>query len=153
MHFKAHAKLRKENNVSQMMSFLPNTHSEPLLKVLHRNIFCGPAAISWRMESFRSSIVRGLLVYTLHLRYPHKKSCKSMDQGNVGAKKHRRNGRSNVGGTGRRQTHDAVRSNAPWLLKLHCLSCPPAHAQRHQPHPCPVLAIWKTRVSSAPPCM
>ena len=31
--------------------------------------------------------------------------------------------------TARRLTHDALRSNAPWLLKLHCLSCPPAHAQ------------------------
>jgi len=35
--------------------------------------------------------------------------------------------------TDRRQTYDALRSNAPCLLKLHCLSCPPAHAQRHQP--------------------
>ena len=55
--------------------------------------------------------------------------------------------------TARQQIHDALRSNAPWLLKLHCLSCPPAHAQRHQPHPCRVLAIWKTCVSCAPPCI
>ena len=55
--------------------------------------------------------------------------------------------------TAGRQTHDALRSNAPWLLKLHCLSCPPAHAQHHQPHTCRVLAIWKTCVSSAPPCI
>ena len=27
-----------ENNVSQMMSFLPDTHLEPLLKVLHRTL-------------------------------------------------------------------------------------------------------------------
>jgi len=50
--------------------------------------------------------------------------------------------------TARRQTHDALRSNAPWLLKLNCLSCPPVHVQRHQPHPFRVLAIWKTCVSS-----
>jgi len=43
--------------------------------------------------------------------------------------------------TARRQTHDALCSNAPWLLKRHCLSCPPAHAQHHQPHSCRVLAI------------
>ena len=52
--------------------------------------------------------------------------------------------------TARWQTHVTLGSNAPWLLKLHCLSCPPAHAQRHQPHPCRVLAIWKTCDSSAP---
>ena len=67
--------------------------------IARSNIFCGRVAISWRMESFSSSIVRGLFVYTLDLRYPHKKSHKSIDQGNVGAKKHRRNGRSRVGGT------------------------------------------------------
>jgi hypothetical protein len=44
-------------------------------------------------------------------------------------------------------------SNGPWLHKLHCLSCPPVQAQRHQPHPCRVLATWKTCVSSAPPCI
>ena len=43
--------------------------------------------------------------------------------------------------TARRQTHNALCSNAPWLLKLQCLSCLPAQAQRHQPHPCRVLAI------------
>ena len=37
------------------------------------NIFCGTAAISWQMESFSSLIVCVLFVYTLHLRYPHKK--------------------------------------------------------------------------------
>ena len=63
------------------------------------NIFCSTAAISWRMESFSSLVVRGLFVYTLHLKYPTKKSCKSIDQGNMGAKKHCRNGRSHVGGT------------------------------------------------------
>jgi hypothetical protein len=44
-------------------------------------------------------------------------------------------------------------SSAPWLLKMYCMSCPPAHAQRHQPHPCRVLAIWITCVYSAPPCI
>ena len=67
--------------------------------IARSNISCGRAAISWRMESFRFSIVRGLIVYSLDLRYPHKKSCKSIGQGNVGAKKHRRNGRSHAGGT------------------------------------------------------
>jgi hypothetical protein len=43
--------------------------------------------------------------------------------------------------TARQQTHYAVRSSSPWLLKLHCLSCPPVHAERQQPHPCRVLAI------------
>ena len=38
MHFKECTKLRTENNVSQMTSFLPDTHSEPLLKVLHRTL-------------------------------------------------------------------------------------------------------------------
>jgi hypothetical protein len=46
----------------------------------------------------------------------------------------------------------AVHSNAPWLLKLHCVRCVPAHTQHHQLHPCRVLAIWKTCVFSAPPC-
>jgi hypothetical protein len=32
------------------------------------NIFCGTAAISWRMEGFSASIVRCLFVYTLHDR-------------------------------------------------------------------------------------
>ena len=32
------SKLLTENNVSQMTSFLPDTHSEPLLKVLHRTL-------------------------------------------------------------------------------------------------------------------
>ena len=32
------SKLLTESNVSQMMSFLPDTHSEPLLKVLHRTL-------------------------------------------------------------------------------------------------------------------
>jgi len=52
----------------------------------------------------------------------------------------------------RRHTHNALRSKVPWLLKLHCLTCLPAHAQRHQPHPRWGLAIWKTCVSSGPPC-
>ena len=46
--------------------------------------------------------MRGLFVYTLDLRNPptpQKKSRKSIDQVNVGAMKHRRNGRSHVGGT------------------------------------------------------
>ena len=39
MHFfKVRTKLRTENNVSQMTSFLPDTHSVPLLKVLHRTL-------------------------------------------------------------------------------------------------------------------
>ena len=38
MHFKVRTKLRTENNVSQMTSFLPDTHSEPLQKALHRTL-------------------------------------------------------------------------------------------------------------------
>ena len=92
--------------------------------------------------------------YTLYTwGIPTKTSRKSIDQGNVGAKKHSRNGRSHVGGTIQRQTHDVLRSNVPWLLKLHRMSCPLAHAQRHLPYPCPVLVIWKTCVFCAPPCM
>ena len=134
--------------------------------IARSNIFCGRAAISWRMESFSSSIVRGLFVYTLDYRSGSSKcfnpleysvsiwNCTSTLNIELSTEKTLD---SNYGitvskTTARRQTHDALRSNARWLLKLHCLSCPPAHAQRHQPHPCRVLAIWKTCVFSAPPC-
>ena len=66
------------------------THIQSLYSkscVARSNIFfCGKAANFWRMENFSFSIVRGLFVYTIHLRYPHKKSRKSIDQGNVGPK-------------------------------------------------------------------
>jgi len=51
-----------ENYIGKMASFLPYTHPEPLLKVLHHistNISCGTVAISSRMGTFRSSTVRG----------------------------------------------------------------------------------------------
>ena len=51
-----------ENYKGKMVSFLPYTRPEPLLKVLHHistNISCGTVAISSRMETFRSSTVRG----------------------------------------------------------------------------------------------
>ena len=131
------------------------------------NSFCGTAAISWWTESFSSSIVRGLFMYTLHDRSGSFKcfkpleyivliwNCTSMFNVELLTEKMLD---SNYGitvskKTAQRQTHDALSSNAPWLLKLHCLSCPPSHAQLHQPHPCRVLAIWKTCVSSAPPCI
>jgi len=46
-----------ENYIGKMASFLPYTRSEPLLKVT--NISCDTVAISSRMETFRSSTVRG----------------------------------------------------------------------------------------------
>jgi len=41
--------------------------------IARSKIFHGTAAISWQMESFSSLIMCGLFMYTLHLRYPHKK--------------------------------------------------------------------------------
>ena len=133
------------------------THSEPLLKIRHRTLqhFLRHSCdflTNGKFQLFdnaRSVRVRSTLQVS-----PQKKKCHTLiDQGNMGAKKHHWNGRSHVGGTAQWQTHDALRSNVPWLLKLHCLSCPPAHTQRHQLHPCRVLAIWKTCVSPAPPCI
>ena len=51
-----------ENYIGKMASFLPYTRPEPLLKVLLHitNISCGTVAISSRMETFRSSTLRGL---------------------------------------------------------------------------------------------
>jgi hypothetical protein len=48
-------------------------------------------------------------------------------------------------------TFDAPRSTAPWLLKLHNLSCLLARGGNSHPSPCGVLAGQKTYVSSAAP--
>ena len=121
--------------------------------ITHSNNFCGSAAISWWMTSLSSSIVRDLFVYTLDLRYPRRSgSSKCFNPSQYSVSIWNRTLMHNIElsmekmldsnygitvskKTARRQTGDAVRSNAPWLLKLHCLSCPPAHAQCHQPHP------------------
>ena len=120
-----------------------------------------------------ASIVRGLFVYTLNLSYPHRSSsskcfntleycvsiwnCTSTHNIEISTEKMLD---SNYGITVSKKLldgkctmlyvpmHDALHSNASRLLKLHCLSCPPTHAQHHQPHPCQVVAIWKTCFSS-----
>jgi hypothetical protein len=51
-----------------------------------------------------------------------------------------------------RQTLNAPRSMAPWLLKLHNLSCLITRAGNPRPTPCRVLANQKTYISSAVPC-
>ena len=50
-----------DNYIGKTASFLPYTRPEPLLKVLHHiyYISCGTVAIPSRMETFRSSAVRG----------------------------------------------------------------------------------------------
>lgn len=51
------------------------------------NTFSGIAATSWRMESFSPWLVRGLLVYTVALRYPHKNKSQTDRSGERGGQK------------------------------------------------------------------
>ena len=130
-----------------MTSFLPDTRSEPLLKVLHRTLqhffFLRQSCDFLTNGNFQLFVTSGSskcfnqseysvsiwnCTSTLNIELLMEKT--DSNYGITVSKK-----------TARRQTHDTLRSNAPWLLKLHCLSCPQAHAQRHQPHPCRVLAI------------
>ena len=130
-----------------MTSFLLDTHSEPLLKVLHHVLqqflrhscdfltngkfqlfMTDPVVLN--ASTHRSIVFRtGIAPRCSTLNFRRKRR-RTVTTESLFLKK-----------TARRQTHDALHSNAPWLLKLHCLSCPPAHAQRHQPHSCRVLTI------------
>ena len=85
-----------------MSSFLLDTHSEPLLKVLHRTL----QHFLWQSCNFLTNgkfqLFDRAWSVRVHSRLevsPQKKSRKSIDQGNVGAKKHCRNGWSHAGGT------------------------------------------------------
>jgi len=84
-----------------MTSFLPNTHSEPLLKVLHRTLQHFLRQSCDFLTNGKFQIFDCSCSNRVHSRLgvSPQKSRKSIDQGNVGAKKHRRNGRSHVGGT------------------------------------------------------
>ena len=119
--------------------------------VAHSNIFCGTAVISWQMESFSSSILHGLFVYTLHDRSGSSKcfnpleysvsiwNCTSTLNSELLTEKTLD---SNYGITISKKLldgkHDALRSNVSWLLKLHWavrqltpLSTPPLPSTSH----------------------
>jgi len=152
-----------------MTPFLPDTHSEPHGKVLHltlQHFFCGRAAISWRMESFSSSIVRGLFVYTLDYRSGSSKcfnpleysvsiwNCTSTLNIELSTEKTLD---SNYGITVSKKLLDGKHTMLYVPMRHGYWNCIVWSVRRLtpniiNPHPCRVLAIWKTCVSSAPPC-
>jgi hypothetical protein len=137
-----------------MTSFLPATHLEPLLKVPHRTLQhflrqgCRPGGFPFMTSG--SSKCFNPSKYSVSIW----QNCASTLNNELSTEKTLD---SNYGITVSKKLLDSKHmmlcSNAPWLLKVHCLRCPPAQAQCHQPHPCWVPAIWKTCVSSAPPCI